>query len=137
MLPVGTLVVLIAGAVARQQRAALLDRRGADWVRTAAAKGVAPGAVFRRHALRNALGPVVTLAGLALPALVGGAVFVETVFAWPGMGQLAAGAIGTRDYHLVVGCVLVGSLMVVVGSAAADLVLQRLDPRVTDDGARH
>lgn len=133
VLPVFTLVILIAAPVARQQRTALLERLGSDWVRTATAKGLAPGAVFRRHAWRTALGPVITLGGLALPALVGGAVFVENVFAWPGMGRLAAGAIAGRDYHLVVGCVLVGATMVVIGSMLADLLAQRLDPR-TDDG---
>ncbi len=132
-LPVLTLVLLIASPVARQQRTALLDRLGAEWVRTATAKGVAPRQVFRRHAWRTALGPVVTLGGLALPALVGGAVFVEHVFAWPGMGQLAAGAIAARDYHLVVGCVLAGSVLVVIGSICADLLTQRLDPRATPD----
>lgn len=139
VLPVLTLVILIAAPVARQQRAALLDRLHAEWVRTATAKGVAPRTVFRRHAWRTALGPVVTLGGLALPALVGGAVFVEKVFAWPGMGDLAAGAIASRDYHLVVGCVMVGATMVVIGSTLADIVLQRLDPRSADaalDGAR-
>ena len=135
VLPVLTLVILIAAPVARQQRAALLDRLGAEWVRTATAKGVAPWTVFRRHAWRTALGPVVTLGGLALPALVGGSVFVERVFAWPGMGLLAAGAIAARDYHLVVGCVLVGSVMVVVGSIIADLLSQRLDPRAVQMGS--
>ena len=128
-LPVLTLVILIAAPVARQQRAAVLDKLGAEWVRTATAKGVSPFTVFRRHAWRTALGPVVTLGGLTLPALVGGAVFVEHVFAWPGMGQLAAGAIASRDYHLVVGCVLAGAVMVIVGSTLADLLSQRLDPR--------
>ncbi len=134
VLPVLTLVILIAAPVARQQRAALLDKLGADWVRTATAKGVAPFAVFRRHAWRTALGPVVTLGGLALPALVGGAVFVEHVFAWPGMGHLAATAIDARDYHLVVGCVLVGAVMVIVGSTLADMLSERLDPRSTQHG---
>jgi peptide/nickel transport system permease protein len=133
-LPALTLVILIAAPVARQQRGALLDRFASDWVRTATAKGVRPRTVFRRHVLRTALGPVVTLAGLAFPALVGGAVFVETVFAWPGMGRLAASAIAARDYHLVVGCVVVGSTMVVIGSTIADIVMQRLDPRATLDG---
>jgi peptide/nickel transport system permease protein len=133
VLPVLTLVLLIASPVARQQRAALLDRLGAEWVRTATAKGVSARNVFRRHAWRTALGPVITLGGLALPALVGGAVFVEHVFAWPGMGQLAAGAIASRDYHLVVGCVLVGAVMVVIGSTLADLLIQRLDPRASPD----
>lgn len=135
-LPAFTLVILITAAVARQQRGALLDRLGADWVRTATAKGVAPAAVFRRHAWRTALGPVVTLGGLALPALVGGAVFVEHVFGWPGMGQLAASAIAARDYHLVVGCVITGAVMVVIGSALADVVSEWLDPRVADADAR-
>ncbi len=129
VLPVLTLVILIAAPVARQQRTALLDRLGADWVRTATAKGVEPWTVFRRHAWRTALGPVVTLGGLALPALVGGSVFVERVFQWPGMGALVASAIDARDYHLVVGCVLVGAMMVVVGSIVADVLSQRLDPR--------
>ncbi len=129
VLPTLTLVILITAPVARQQRAALLDRLRAEWVRTATAKGVAPRTVFRRHAWRTALGPVITLGGLTLPALVGGAVFVEHVFAWPGMGRLAAGAIGTRDYHLVVGCVIVGAVLVVLGSTLADLLVMRLDPR--------
>jgi len=136
-LPVLTLVILITSPVARYQRAALLDRLRAEWVRTATAKGVSSGAVFRRHAWRTALGPVVTLGGLALPALVGGAVFVERVFAWPGMGRLAASAIAARDYHLVVGCVIVGAVLVVIGSTVADLLVRRLDPRAADDEANH
>jgi peptide/nickel transport system permease protein len=135
VLPVTTLVILITAPVARQQRAALLDRLGAEWVRTATAKGVSAGKVFRRHAWRTALGPIITLGGLALPALVGGAVFVEHVFAWPGMGQLAAGAVESRDYHLVVGCAMVGALLVVVGSALADVVSQYLDPRTVTDAS--
>ncbi len=129
--PALRLVILSAAPVARQQRTALLDRLRAEWVRTATAKGVAPRTVFRRHAWRTALGPVITLGGLALPALVGGAVFVEHVFAWPGMGRLAAGAITSRDYHLVVGCVMVGAVLVVTGSTLADLLVMRLDPRAT------
>jgi peptide/nickel transport system permease protein len=134
-LPVLTLVILITAPVARQQRMALLDRLRAEWVRTATAKGLTPRTVFRRHAWRTALGPVVTLGGLALPALVGGAVFVERVFAWPGMGRLAAGAIAARDYHLVVGCVITGAVMVVAGSTLADLLVMRLDPRAADGDA--
>jgi len=133
VLPVLTLVTLMSAPVARLQRIALLDRLGAEWIRTATAKGVAPHTVFRRHAWRTALGPVVTLAGLALPALLSGAVFIEHVFAWPGMGQLAASAVAARDYHLVVGCVLVGTVMVVAGSMLADILLERLDPRVAHD----
>lgn len=134
-LPVLTLVILIAAPVARQQRSALLNQLNADWVRTATAKGMPAWAVFRRHAWRTALGPVITLGGLALPALVGGAVFVERVFAWPGMGRLAASAISSRDYHLVVGCVVVGAVMVVIGSTLADLLTLRLDPRAAQQEA--
>ena len=135
VLPALTLVILITAPVARQQRIALLDRLRAEWVRTATAKGLTAGAVFRRHAWRTALGPVVTLGGLALPALVGGAVFVERVFAWPGMGRLATGAIAARDYHLVVGCVITGAVMVVTGSIIADLLVMQLDPRAADHDA--
>jgi peptide/nickel transport system permease protein len=134
VLPVLTLVILLAAPVARQQRTALLDRRGVDWVRTAIAKGLSSHRVFRRHLWRTSLGPVITLAGLALPALVGGAVFIEHVFAYPGMGQLAAGAIAARDYHLVVGCVMVGATFVIMGSLLADLVAERLDPRTAHVG---
>jgi len=135
VLPVLTLVILITAPVARQQRAALLDRLQSDWVRTATAKGLSTRAVFRRHAWRTALGPVITLGGLALPALVGGAVFVERVFAWPGMGRLATGAIAARDYHLVIGCVIAGAVLVVIGSTLADLLVLRLDPRTADRDA--
>jgi peptide/nickel transport system permease protein len=135
VLPAGTLGLLLLAPVARLQRTALLDKLGSDWVRTARAKGVAPAQVFRRHAWRTALVPMVTLLGVALPALVGGAVFVERIFAWPGMGQLAASAVAARDYHLVVGCVLVGSLAVVVGAALGDLLAARLDPRNAADAA--
>lgn len=134
VLPVLTMVILLAAPFARLQRTALLDRLGAEWVRTATAKGVARRTVFRRHAWRTALGPVVTMAGIALPSLFGGAVFIERVFAWPGMGRLAAEAVAARDYHLVVGCVLVGTVMVVIGSMLADQVSAWLDPRLTQDG---
>ena len=129
VLPAGTLVLLSTAGVARLQRAAMLDTLPEDYVRTAAAKGVGPRAVVLRHALRNALLPVVTLLGLALPALLGGAVFVERVFAWPGMGELLLSAVLTRDYFLLTGCVLVGALLVVVGSLLADVLTLAADPR--------
>ncbi|HEU4630765.1 MAG TPA: ABC transporter permease [Gemmatimonadaceae bacterium] len=128
-LPVLTLVLLTTGAVARQQRAALLEVLPEEFVRTAVAKGAAPRAVLLRHALRNAMLPMVTLLGLAFPALLGGAVFVEQVFSWPGMGRLLVDAAATRDYFLLTGCVLVGSVTVVVGSLLADLLALLVDPR--------
>jgi peptide/nickel transport system permease protein len=129
-LPAMTLIVLVAAVVARYQRSALLDVIHEDFIRTARAKGVAERTIVARHALRNALLPIITLFGLAFPALLGGAVFVESVFDWPGMGSLAVSAIGTRDYHLVTGVVIVGSVMVVIGNLLADLLYAVADPRL-------
>jgi peptide/nickel transport system permease protein len=130
ILPVTALTLLIAPMVARFQRAALLEVLPSDFVRTARAKGVDDRSVIGHHALRNALLPMITLAGLAFPALVGGAVFVERVFNWPGMGLTAVNAIATRDYALVMAAVLVGSVMVAVGTLIADIAYGLADPRV-------
>ena len=130
VLPSLTLTLLTAAVIARYQRAAMLDVVHDDFVRTARAKGLAERAIIRRHALRNALLPVITLLGLAFPALLGGAVFVERIFSWPGMGLLTFTAITTRDYHLVSATVIVGSAMVVVGSMLADLLYAAADPRL-------
>jgi peptide/nickel transport system permease protein len=129
VLPVLTLTLLITASIARLQRSALLDTLPEDYVRTAAAKGLGRPAVVLRHALRNALLPVITLVGLALPALLGGAVFVERVFAYPGMGNLVVSAVGERDYFLLTACVFVGSMLVVAGSLLADLLTMLADPR--------
>ena len=129
-LPAATLTALVAALVARHQRSALLDVVDEEYVRAARAKGLAEHTVLSRHALRNALLPVITLLGLAFPMLLGGAVFVESIFSWPGMGTLTVDAINTRDYHLVTGAVIVGSTMVVVGSLLADLLYAAADPRL-------
>jgi peptide/nickel transport system permease protein len=130
VLPATTLALLTTAAVARYQRAAMLEVIELDFVRTARAKGLPERLVVGRHALRNALLPVITLIGLALPALVGGAVFVETVFSWPGMGRLAAEAIGGRDYPLITATVAVGGVTVTLGSLLADVLYAVADPRV-------
>src|SRR5690606_34131226 len=106
-----TLTLLYTAVVARHQRAALLETLPEDYVRTARAKGLGARAVLH-HAWRNALLPIVTLGGLMLPALFGGAVVVERVFNRAGVGSLIVGAIGERDYFLLVGCVLVGGVVV-------------------------
>jgi peptide/nickel transport system permease protein len=129
-LPLTTLVLIVTAFVARYQRAALLDTLPADFVRSARAKGLDETAVIGRHALRNALLPMITLAGLAFPALLGGAVFVEKVFAWPGMGSLVVNAIQVRDYALVMALVQVGAVMVVLGNLLADIAYAWADPRV-------
>lgn len=130
VLPALTLTLLTAAVIARYQRAAMLDVVHDEYVRTARAKGLTERAIVRRHALRNALLPVITLFGLAFPALLGGAVFVERIFSWPGMGFLTFNAIMTRDYHLVTGSVIVGGAMVVVGSLLADVLYAAADPRL-------
>jgi peptide/nickel transport system permease protein len=129
-LPAVTLTLLSAAGIARFQRAALLDVMSEDFVRTARAKGVGPRAVVWRHLLRNAVVPTVTLLGMSLPALVGGAAVVEKVFSWPGLGLLAVNAIATRDYPLVTGAVIVASAAVAAGSLAADALQSLVDPRV-------
>ncbi len=130
VLPAATLTLLSAAGIARYQRAAILDVAHQDFVRVARAKGIGERRVVLRHVLRNALLPVITLVGLAFPALLGGAVFVETVFAWPGMGFLAVNAIATRDYPLVVAAVIIGSVMVTAGNLLADLLYAVVDPRL-------
>ncbi|HEX5577751.1 MAG TPA: ABC transporter permease [Gemmatimonadaceae bacterium] len=133
VLPALTLTLLYFPLIARHQRAALLDVLPSDYVTTARAKGVRERAVISRHALRNALLPIITLLGVAFPALLTGAVFIEKVFAWPGMGSLIVGSIGSRDYPLLMAAVLMASVFVVTGSILADLLYRWLDPRMRDE----
>jgi peptide/nickel transport system permease protein len=130
VLPVTALVLMTCAGVARFQRAAMLDAIRLEYVVTARAKGVSENVIARHHVLRNALLPIITLAGLMLPMLLGGAVLVELVFSWPGMGFITATAVGSRDYALVTSSVLVTSALVVVGTIAADLLYALADPRV-------
>jgi peptide/nickel transport system permease protein len=130
ILPLTTLTLIATAFFARYQRAALLEVLPADYVRTARAKGVEEDVVVSRHAWRNALLPMITLGGLVFPLLLGGAVFVEKVFSWPGMGLLVVNAIGVRDYSLVVASVVVGAAMVTLGNLLADIAYGIADPRV-------
>jgi peptide/nickel transport system permease protein len=129
-LPALTLGLLGSASIARYQRAALLDVLPQDFIRTARAKGVTDRFVLWRHALRNALVPTIVLAGLSLPTLLGGAVFVEQVFSWPGLGRLAAAAVHARDYQVVIGATIMGAVLVVAGGILADLLHAAVDPRV-------
>src|SRR6185503_576511 len=99
---------------------------------TARAKGLTERQVIWRHALRTALTPMVTMLGLMLPGFVGGAVFIEKVYGWPGMGSVAAEAVAGRDYDLVTATVIAGSVLVVIGNLAADLLHMAIDPRVRE-----
>ena len=130
VLPVLTLTLLSAASIARYQRSALLEVLPSDWMRTALAKGLSWRAAVRQHAVRNALLPTITLAGLRLPALAAGAVFIEKVFSWPGMGLATVNAIGARDYPLVTAGVMAISVLVVLGALLADIVVALVDPRV-------
>jgi len=130
VLPALTLMLLASAVVARYQRAALLDVLPSDYIRTARLKGLTEREILRRHALRNALLPIISLVGLSFPALLTGAFFVEKIFAWPGMGYAVMSAIGTRDYPLVVGGLIVGSIMVTLGSLLSDLLYAWADPRL-------
>jgi peptide/nickel transport system permease protein len=133
ILPALTLTLLYSAVVARYQRAALLDALPAEYIKTARAKGASERAVVRRHALRNALLPAITLFGLAFPALLTGAVFVEKIFAWPGMGMVIVTSIDTRDYPLLMASVIIGSALVALGSLIADVLYHVADPRTHDD----
>lgn len=130
VLPALTLSIVTLAGTMRYQRAALLDVLRLPYIGTARAKGLPERAVVWRHAWRNALFPVITLFGLWLPLLVTGSVFVEMVFAWPGLGSLAASAASSRDYPLVMGAALLAAALVVTASLLTDLAYALLDPRV-------
>jgi peptide/nickel transport system permease protein len=122
-------IVTIAGTM-RYQRSAMLEVLRLPYIWTARAKGLPERVVIWRHAWRNALFPVITLFGLWLPLLVTGSVFVEMVFAWPGLGSLAAHAASSRDYPLVMGASLLAAGVVVTASLLTDIAYALLDPRV-------
>jgi glutathione transport system permease protein len=130
ILPAITLGGVFVGPVARMTRTSVLDELGADHVRTARAKGLSESRVVLRHTLRNALVPVVTLIGLQIGFLLGGAVVTETVFSWPGIGRLAVGAILSSDLPMAQGTIIMLSLGFILVNLAVDVLYAVLDPRV-------
>jgi len=130
VLPVATLTLFQLAVLLRLLRSELLDVLGQDYVRTARAKGVGEGAVLGRHALRNALIPVVAMAGLLLNGLVVGAVVVEPIFAWPGLGWLLVQSVFARDYPVVVGGATVAAIVVALVNLAVDVLQVWIDPRI-------
>lgn len=130
VLPTLALGLVLAAGISRYARGSLLEVLGEDYVRTARAKGVSERGVVLRHALRTGLLPIVTLAGLYVPMLLSGAVFVEVVFAWPGTGRVLFDAVFARDYPLVMACTVLFSVVVVLANLAADVVYGWVDPRV-------
>jgi peptide/nickel transport system permease protein len=130
VLPALTLSIVSIAATMRHQRAAMLEVLRLPYIVTARAKGLTEREVTWRHAWRNALFSVITLFGLWLPILVSGSVFVEAIFAWPGLGSLAAGAVGSRDYPLLMGASLLVAALVVASGFITDITYALLDPRV-------
>ncbi len=129
VMPVCVLGIAGAASFARFVRGSLIDALAEDYVRTARAKGLDESAILWRHAFRNAVPVLATVAGLSAPFLIGGAVVVETVFAWPGMGSLMVEAVGARDDATVLAITMLGAALVISGNLAADIAMLRIDPR--------
>jgi peptide/nickel transport system permease protein len=130
VLPAVTLSLFYMALYARLMRATMLEQRGLDYVTTARAKGLSERQITLRHVVRNALMPVVTVAGVQVGSLLGGSVVVESVFAWPGLGQLAFQALFARDLNLLLGIFFISSCLVVATNIVVDVVYVFLDPRV-------
>lgn len=129
VLPLATLTLVGIGGTARFVRGAMLDVAGSPWVTVARAKGLSEARVTLHHVLRNALVPVVTLLGLSLPTLFSGAVFIEAIFAWPGVGRVLVEAVQARDYPVVMAATAVSALLVVLGNLLAESLVRLVDPR--------
>jgi len=130
VLPVVTLSLVYLAQYSRLARSSMLDVLGSDFIRTARAKGLADRVVLYKHALRNALLPVVTVLGLQFGNVLSGAILVETVFNWPGLGRLAFESVLRRDYPTILGLLLLSSIVVVVMNQLTDLCYRLIDPRI-------
>jgi len=130
VLPATSLALFYVAIYARLTRAAMLEVRNQDFVRTAYAKGLSPAVVTVKHVLRNALIPITTMAGMHIGGMLGGAVVVETVYSWPGLGRLAFEAVMGRDYTVLLGILLLSSLLVILANALVDILQTWLDPRI-------
>ncbi|GAC1643924.1 MAG: glutathione ABC transporter permease GsiC [Acidobacteriaceae bacterium] len=130
VLPAITLGGALAAILTRMVRTAMLEELGQDYIRTARAKGLSERTVVYRHALRNAMVPVLTVVGLQFGALLAGAIVTETIFSWPGVGRLTISAISNRDYFLVQGCILVIGLTYIAVNFMTDLLYSVANPRI-------
>ncbi|MFZ3214968.1 MAG: nickel ABC transporter permease [Candidatus Acidiferrales bacterium] len=130
ILPAFTLGAALAAILTRMVRTSVIEELSADYVRTARAKGVPESGVLFRHALRNALIPILTILGLQFGTLLAGTILTESIFSWPGIGRLAVQAIGARDYPLLQGCILLIAVSYVLVNLLTDLVYAVVDPRV-------
>jgi peptide/nickel transport system permease protein len=134
VLPVTVLGVAGAAATARYMRSRLLDVLGEEYITAARARGFRGWTIIRRHALKNAMIPIITIYGMSLPLMLGGATIVETIFAWPGMGRLTVDAVLGRDYPVILATTMVAAILTVLGSLLADVGYAVVDPRVSYDG---
>jgi len=130
ILPATALALFQMALYARLMRTSALEQLNQDFVTTARAKGATEGRILVRHVMRNALLPIVTMAGIQAGNLIGGSLIIETVFGWPGLGTLAFNALQSRDVNLLLGIFMVSAVLVIVTNLLADLVLVRLDPRM-------
>jgi peptide/nickel transport system permease protein len=130
VLPTVTLSMFYLALYARLMRASMLEQRGLDYVSMARAKGLSERQITTRHVFRNALLPVVTMAGIQFSSLLGGSVVVESVFAWPGLGQLAYQSLFARDFNLLLGIFFLSACLVVVVNLVVDIIYVLLDPRI-------
>lgn len=133
VLPAGTLAIFYTASFMRYQRFSILEVKQADFMRTARAKGLKERIITWRHALPNAILPVVTVIGLSIPNLVAGALFIETIYSWPGMGSLFVEAVAARDYPMVMGIMLVTAVVVLAANLLTDLTYAVVDPRIRYD----
>jgi ABC-type dipeptide/oligopeptide/nickel transport system permease component len=131
VMPAGILGFALAGPMTRYVRSSLLEELGKDYVRTARAKGSSPTRVVVRHALRNSLIPLITVIAIYIPQMLAGAVVLEQIFAWPGMGRLVISAINNRDYPVIVGFTLFVGFLVVLFNLIADILYAVVDPRIS------
>jgi peptide/nickel transport system permease protein len=131
-LPALTLGLVLYGEYTLIVRSAMLETLGEDYILTARAKGLKPRTIVRKHALRNAMLPITTLIALSLGYIVAGAILIETVFSWPGIGRAVYEAVLQRDYPMLEGAFLVLTVSVIFFNLVADLLYFRLDPRITD-----
>jgi len=130
VLPASTLAIIYIAQYSRMSRTSMLEVLGSDYIRTARSKGLSERKVVYKHALRNAVLPVVTIAGMQFGYLIAGAVLVETVFSWPGMGRLMFDGILRRDYPLIMGILIFSSSLVIVANLVTDILYGVLDPRI-------
>jgi peptide/nickel transport system permease protein len=130
ILPATTLGIIYVAQYSRLSRASMLEVIESDYIRTARAKGLPERKVVYKHALRNAVLPVVTVAGIQLGHILAGAILVETVFTWPGMGRLMFEGILRRDYPLIMGILIFSSVMVIIANLLTDILYGILDPRI-------